>query len=102
MFCQYLHPVIAALCFRLLARCELSRPNTDKAVQLLMNLSADSHNRRILREAGAVEALVNIMRLAPLEPLLEHAMGALHNVMLTGQQWTHHDMRVHGRTYDVI
>jgi hypothetical protein len=37
------------------------------------------------REAGGVEALLALMKAAPLDAMLEHAMGALHNVMLTGK-----------------
>ncbi|KAJ9508624.1 hypothetical protein QJQ45_027906 [Haematococcus lacustris] len=68
---------------KLISRCDTARPNTGKAVQLVMNLAADSSNRRTIREAGGVEALVALMRVAPLEAIMEHCMGALHNVMLT-------------------
>ncbi len=70
---------------RLVQRCDLTRPNTARGVQLLMNLAADSQNRKVLREAGACEALVCMMKVAPLDSTMEQAMGALHNVMLTGK-----------------
>lgn len=62
---------------------DVSHINTDKAVALLMNLAADSVSRKQMREDGIVEALVNIIRLAPMESIMEHALGTLHNVMLT-------------------
>lgn len=68
---------------KLIHRCDFTRPNTGRGVQLLMNLAADSQNRRIIREAGGCEALAALMKVAPLEPIMEQAMGALHNVMLT-------------------
>lgn len=54
---------------------------------LLCYPSYQRHNTTLvqIREAGGVEALVALMRVAPLDPLMEAAMGALHNVMLTGE-----------------
>lgn len=46
--------------------------------------TARMQNRRVIREAGGCEALVSVMRAVPLEDIMEHAMGALHNLMLTG------------------
>ncbi|KAF5836324.1 hypothetical protein DUNSADRAFT_6051 [Dunaliella salina] len=40
---------------KFLSRCDLNHSNTSKALQLLMNLAADASNRRLLREANAVE-----------------------------------------------
>ncbi|PNH05874.1 hypothetical protein TSOC_007832 [Tetrabaena socialis] len=55
----------------------------DRAVTLLMNLGADSSNRRLIRESGGVEALVQVLKVAPVnEPIGEHALGALHNLAL--------------------
>mmetsp|Transcript_12423 Transcript_12423/g.26835 ORF Transcript_12423/g.26835 Transcript_12423/m.26835 type:complete len:380 (+) Transcript_12423:336-1475(+) len=68
---------------KLIQRADLTKPNTEKSVALMMNLAADQHNRRIIREAGGVEALVALMKVAPMEAVMEHALGALHNVMLT-------------------
>lgn len=39
---------------------EHTHPNVDRAVSLLMNLSADQISRRQIREAGAVEVLVQV------------------------------------------
>jgi hypothetical protein len=50
-----------------------------------MNLAADAQNRRVIREAGGVEALVALSRVAPPDEGMEQALGALHNVMLTGK-----------------
>ncbi|KAG2448384.1 hypothetical protein HYH02_006966 [Chlamydomonas schloesseri] len=62
---------------------DLSRPNLDRGVTLLMNLAADTSNRRSIREHGGVEALVEVLRVAPIsEPLMEHALGGLHNLAL--------------------
>ncbi|KXZ56806.1 hypothetical protein GPECTOR_1g726 [Gonium pectorale] len=73
----------AAPVIRFIRAADLSGPNLDRAVTLLMNLAADATNRRTLREEGGVEALVEVLRVAPLgEPLLEHALGALHNLAL--------------------
>ncbi len=43
----------------------MSKANLDRAVTLLMNLAADQGNRRMLREEGAVEALAEVLKVAP-------------------------------------
>ncbi|GAX80535.1 hypothetical protein CEUSTIGMA_g7973.t1 [Chlamydomonas eustigma] len=58
-------------------------PNVDRALTLLMNLSADQVNRKQVREEGGVEALVSIIKISAMDSVMEHAMGTLHNVMLT-------------------
>ncbi|KAG2442613.1 hypothetical protein HXX76_002698 [Chlamydomonas incerta] len=73
---------------------DLARPNLDRAVTLLMNLAADTSNRRSIREQGGVEALVEVLKVAPIsEPLMEHALGALHNIALL-------DAKAKGRALD--
>ncbi|GFR40972.1 hypothetical protein Agub_g1637 [Astrephomene gubernaculifera] len=68
---------------RFIRTSDLSRPNLDRAVTLLMNLAADQTNRRTIREEGGVEALVELLRVAPIgESIMEHALGALHNLAL--------------------
>ncbi|EFJ51935.1 hypothetical protein VOLCADRAFT_116143, partial [Volvox carteri f. nagariensis] len=44
---------------------DLVRGNLDRAVTLIMNLAADHTNRRMIREEGGVEALVEVLRVAP-------------------------------------
>ncbi|GIL99603.1 hypothetical protein Vretimale_4737 [Volvox reticuliferus] len=90
----YLSPTDARKCMTPLELCvhptcrfiraaDLSRPNLDRAVTLVMNLAADQTNRRMIREEGGVEALVEVLRVAPIsEPVMDHALGALHNLAL--------------------
>ncbi|KAG2499900.1 hypothetical protein HYH03_002188 [Edaphochlamys debaryana] len=68
---------------RFIRSADMSKPNLDRAVTLLMNLAADQTNRRAIREDGGVEALVELLKVAPVsEPVMEHALGALHNLAL--------------------
>ncbi|MEW5312972.1 MAG: hypothetical protein WDW38_004568 [Sanguina aurantia] len=78
---------------RLIARGEVAKLNTDRAVGLLMNLAADHANRRAIRDIGGIEALVGLMKLCQADEMMEHCMGALHNAMLT-------DNKAKGRAVD--
>ncbi len=69
--------------FRLIAE-HFPHANVDRAITLLMNLSSDQANRKQVRDEGGVEALVSVMKQAPMDATMEHVMGALHNVLLTG------------------
>ncbi|MEW5299413.1 MAG: hypothetical protein WDW36_002431 [Sanguina aurantia] len=78
---------------KLIARGEVAKLNTDRAVGLLMNLAADHANRRAIRDIGGIEALVGLMKLCQADEMMEHCMGALHNAMLT-------DNKAKGRAVD--
>eukprot|EP00798_Chlamydomonas_sp_ICE-L_P017962 gene17962-24367_t len=67
----------------MVAKADMSKPNTEKGVVLLMNLAADAQNRRAIREAGGVEALVKVMSASALDTTMESVIGALHNVLLS-------------------
>ncbi|KAG1654777.1 hypothetical protein FOA52_007437 [Chlamydomonas sp. UWO 241] len=64
-------------------RCDVKDFNTERAVTLLVNLSADQVNRRMVRDGGGVEALASLMKVAPLERVMGQAMAAMHNIIST-------------------